>query len=61
MATTNALMQHRPPFAGPVDVAERDDAFVFFVDVPGLTKKDLKVRLVDGCLEVGERQSKEKQ
>jgi HSP20 family molecular chaperone IbpA len=27
----------------PVDVVEDDDAFLFFADVPGISKRDIKV------------------
>lgn len=45
-------VQQRPPFCGPVDIAESADAFIFKCDVPGMTKKDIKVKILDGCLEI---------
>lgn len=41
-----------PSFTGPVDIAETPTSYVFRCDVPGMTRKELSVRVVDGCLEL---------
>lgn len=44
------------PFMGPVDIYETDDAFVFVTDCPGLTSKDVHVRVTTDLLQIsGER------
>ena len=39
-----------------VDVKESDDSFILTADIPGLTKKDVKINITDGVMPVsGER------
>jgi len=41
-----------------VDIKETDNSFIIFADIPGLTKKDIKVKIVDKMLNItGERVS----
>jgi HSP20 family protein len=45
-----------PAWAPPVDISERKDAYVFAVELPGVTVEDLEIAFQDGLLTIqGER------
>src|SRR5881398_3556007 len=47
----------RPPSPAPVDIAERQDAYVLTVELPGVKVEDLEIAIQDGLLTIqGERQ-----
>ncbi|MFQ5487519.1 MAG: Hsp20/alpha crystallin family protein [Gammaproteobacteria bacterium] len=47
-------------WAPPVDIIERDDAFVILADIPGVDPADIEINMENGVLSIkGQRLSKE--
>lgn len=56
---SKAVHRATAPFMGPVDIYETEDAYVFITDCPGLSSKDVHVRVTTDLLQIsGERKQK---
>lgn len=51
----------RPNYMGPVDIFENDHDFVFKADCPGLTAKEVSVKVKDGSLQISGSREAEKE
>ncbi|EGD80962.1 hsp16-like protein, variant [Salpingoeca rosetta] len=56
---SKAVHHATSPFMGPVDIYETDDSYVFITDCPGLSSKDVHVRVTTDLLQLsGERKQR---
>jgi len=44
----------------PADVVDRGEELVVYVDVPGFSKEDIKVKVTEDCIEIFAKKSEEK-